>query len=125
MTTHDDIRRIVSRLPGTVEGVDRFGFSVPNKGKLKGFAWSWAERIDPKKKKVVNDRVLAVSVPNLAAKEMIIASDPQKFFTEPHYDGFPAVLVRLDRVSPDEIEGLLWEAWKCKALAGLVKEFPA
>ena len=26
---------------------------------------------------------------------MLIASDPEKFFTEPHYNGFPAVLVRL------------------------------
>jgi hypothetical protein len=68
MASQKDVRRIALSLPGVREGEGRFAFSVENKGKLKGFVWSWAERV---------------------------------FFTEPHYNGFPAVLVRLPRVYRD------------------------
>lgn len=125
MVTHDDVRGICSRLPGAAEGDGRFSFEVPVKGKMRGFAWSWAERVDPKKARVINDRVLAVSVPNLEAKDLLIASDPEKFFTEPHYHGYPAVLVRLDAISPDELENLLIEAWRCKAPKTLLAEYDA
>lgn len=123
MTTHDDVRRICSKLPGAVEGQDRFGFSVENKGKAKGFLWTWAERVDPKKARVINDSVLAVIVPGLVAKETILQSDSEKFFTEAHYNGFPAVLVRLEAIAPDELEDLIIEAWRCKAPANLVKQY--
>lgn len=118
MTTLDDVRRICSKLPGATEAEGRFGFSVEVKGKAKGFLWSWNERVHPKKAKVPNDRVLAVIVPNLTTKEIILQSDPDKFFTEPHYNGFPAILVRLDAIEPDEIEDLIVEAWRCKAPVG-------
>lgn len=62
---------------------------VVNKGKHEGFAWSWKERIDPKK------------------------------VTEPHYNGFPAVLARLARVDVDELRELLTDAWLCQAPAAL------
>jgi len=115
MATQDDVRRIASHLPGAVESAGRFEFEVLVKGKMRGFAWSWAERVDPKKARVINDSVLAVSVPNLTTKDMLIESAPDKFFTEPHYNGFPAVLVRLEAVSLIELEDLLVEAWRCKA----------
>ncbi|GMV87760.1 MAG: hypothetical protein AMXMBFR81_06910 [Chthonomonas sp.] len=123
MTTHDDIRAICSRLPGSIEGVGRFGFSVMVKGKAKGFAWTWAERVHPKRPKVINDRVLAISVPNLEAKDLLLASEPGFLFTEPHYDGFPAVLARLDDATPEQIEELLIEAWRCKAPPALIEAF--
>lgn len=116
MTTHDDIRRIVGQLPGAVEGdEERFGFSVPVKGKHKGFVWTWAERVEPKKPKVINNRVIAVSVPNLMVKEALIAENSEAFFDEDHYRNYPAILVRLDFITPDELEPLLVEAWKNKA----------
>jgi hypothetical protein len=123
MATQDDVRQICSRLPGAVEGVERFGFSVENKGKAKGFLWSWAERIHPKKPRVINDGVIAVIVPSLSAKEVIEGSDSAKFVHDPHYNGYPAVLVRLDAVDADELEDLIIEAWRCKAPAPLVKEY--
>ncbi|MFO0769038.1 MAG: hypothetical protein U0231_20155 [Nitrospiraceae bacterium] len=46
---------------------------------------------------------------------MILASDPVAFFTEDHYNGFPAVLVRLEAISVDDLRPLVIEAWKCKA----------
>ena len=122
MATQDDVRKIASRLPGAIEGEGRFGFSVEVKGKHKGFLWSWAERVDPKKARVINDGVLAVSVPNLTAKELLIESDPEKFFTEPHYKGFPAVLVRLKKIKSKELEDLVIEAWRCKAPAALQQQ---
>lgn len=114
MATHDDVRAICSMLPGTTEGIGRFAFEVEVKGKRRGFVWSWAERVDPKKARVVNDSVLAVLTPNLEAKELLLASDPEKFFTEPHYNGYPAVLVRLEKISAEELEGLISEAYQAR-----------
>ena len=114
MATRDDVRRIALALPGTEEGADRFAFSVPRDGKLRGFAWVWLERVTPKKPRVPNPGVIAVSVANLGQKESLISAEPAKFFTEPHYNGFPAVLVRLDAVTTEDLEVLLEEAWRCQ-----------
>ena len=115
MATQGDVRRIARSFPEVEEAQEHFAFSVMNKGKSKGFAWVWKERIDPKKPRVANPAVLAVRVANLIDKDLIIASDPKKFFTEPHYNGFPAVLVRLAEVSVGELRSLLEEAWRCMA----------
>jgi hypothetical protein len=56
----DDVRRIALSLPQTVEGTDRFAFSVLNRGRQKGFAWVWMERVEARKPRVPNDGVLAV-----------------------------------------------------------------
>lgn len=116
MATLDDVRLICSKLPGAIEGEGHhFAFCVEIKGKAKGFLWSWAERVHPKKARVPNDGVLAIIVPSLSAKEAILRSDPVKFFTEPHYNNFPAVLVNLDSIGVSELEDLIIEAWRCKA----------
>ena len=115
MATQADVRRIALTLPGAEEGKDRFGFFVMDKGKPKGFAWVWHERIEPKKARVPNKDVLAVRVANNAQKDLIIASDSRKFFTEPHYNGFPAILVRLKEVTLADLRVLLEEAWRCQA----------
>ena len=119
MSTQADVRRIALALPGAEQAPDRFAFSVRVKGKPKGFAWVWMERVTPKKPRVPNAGVLAVRVANLAQREVILASDPGKFFTEPHYEGFPAVLVRLDAASVADLEVLLAAAWRCQAPAEL------
>ena len=85
------------------------------KGELKGFAWVWMERIEAKKPRVANPGVLAVRVGTLAEKETLISVEPTKFFTEPHYNGFPAVLVRLPAVRVAELRILLEAAWRCQA----------
>lgn len=124
MATHDDVRRIASELDGAMEGEDRFGFSVMVKGKAKGFLWTWAERVHPKKPKVINDGVIAVGVPNELAKEMLIASNPAIYFTEPHYDGYLAVLVRLEAISVEELRPLIQEAYSCKLPASSKRKTP-
>jgi hypothetical protein len=113
MATQADVRRIARSLPDTEEAEVRFAFSVLVKGQAKGFAWSWNERIDPKKPRVPNPGVLAVRVANLGEKDMMINADPEKFFTEPHYNGYPAVLVRLKKVKVSELRPLLVEAHRC------------
>ncbi len=112
MATQADVRRIAMALPDVEEVDGRFAFSVLVKGKLKGFVWVWMERIDPKKARVPNHGVLAVRVPNLGHRELLIASAPEKFFTEPHYAGFPAVLVRLEKVKVPELRALIADAWQ-------------
>jgi hypothetical protein len=121
MATRADVRRIALSFPETEEASDRFAFSVRNKGKLKGFAWVWLERVTPKKARVPNPGVIAVRVPNLAHKALMLSTDPVRFFTEPHYNGFPAVLVRLNAVSVADLRVLLADAWRCQAPASLVK----
>lgn len=84
MATQEDVRRIASGFLGAIEGGERFGFSVMVKGKAKGFCWSWAERMHPKKARVVNDSVLAISVPNLNAKDLILGANPAWAVDDPH-----------------------------------------
>lgn len=50
-----------------------------------------------------------------AEKEALLASDPAKFFTTPHYDGHPIVLVHLEAVGVDELTELIADAWRVKA----------
>jgi hypothetical protein len=115
MATQADVRRIALSLPETEEAPDHFAFSVRNKGKLKQFVWVWMERVEPKKPRVSQPDAIALRVANLAEKDRILASDPRKFFTEPHYDGFPAVLVNLPAISARELKPLITEAWRCQA----------
>ena len=125
MATRADVRRIAMALPDTVEGEDRFAFSVLNKGKAKGFVWVWMERLEEKKPRVPNMGVVAIRVPNQAEKEMLLASDADKFFTEPHYNGFPAVLVRLQAIGTSELRELIVEAWRTLAPRALVNDYDA
>jgi hypothetical protein len=123
MATQDDVRRIALALPEVVESEDRFAFSVPSKGKEKGIAWVWLERVHPKRARVQQPAVLAIRVANEGEKQELVAADPDKFFTEPHYNGFPAVLVRLAEVDVDELTELLTDAWRIQAPKALVAEF--
>ena len=108
-------------LPGTQEEPGHFAFGIRKQGKIKGFVWVWMERIVPKKPRVANPGVIAVRVPNLNDKDLLIAAEPAKYFTEPHYDGFPAVLVRLAAVRVSDLRPLMEDAWRCQAPAALVK----
>jgi len=115
MARQADVRRVALSLPETVEAPNHFAFSVRNKGKLKGFVWVWMERVTPEKPRVPQPDVIAVRVASLADKDFLLALDPAKFFTEPHYNGFPAVLVRLPAVTAPELRPIITEAWRCQA----------
>jgi hypothetical protein len=71
--------------------------------------------VDPRKPKVPQPDVVVVRVASLEDKAFLLGLDATKFFTEPHYDGFPAVLLRLSAVTARELRGLITEAWRCRA----------
>ena len=125
MADQSDVRRIALSLPETSEEKGRFAFSVRSKGKQKGIVWAWLERIEPKKARVPSADVIAIRVADKSEKEMLLASDDATFFTEPHYNGYPAVLVRLDEIENDELAELLTDAWRCAAPRKLVAAFDA
>jgi hypothetical protein len=120
MADFKDAQRIALTLPKTTAEGTHIG--VQRGAKVKGMAWLWNERIDPKKPRVPNPAVLAVRVASNEEKDELIAADPEKFFTEPHYAGFPAVLVRLAAVDETELRELLIDAWRCQAPPALVRE---
>jgi hypothetical protein len=122
MADLEDVRRIALSLPQT-NGDD--GFAVQSGGKNRGFAWVWKQRVDPKKPRVPCPEVLAIRTAGLEEKEGLIAMQPEVFFTEPHYNNYPAVLVRLANIGLDELEELLIDGWRCQAPKALVKEFDA
>lgn len=123
MATQNDVRKIVLALPATREVQKRFAFEVLNGSKYKGFAWVWLQRIDPRKPRVPCPDVLGVRVGSLDAKEILLMADSRKFFTEPHYDGYPAVLVRLKEIGRAELGELLTQAWAVQAPKALVAKF--
>jgi hypothetical protein len=117
MAGPEDVRHIALSLPETTEDTNGFRFFVAG----KAFAWSWLERIDPKKARVPNPDVIAVSVGNEFEKETLIDMNPAVFFTEPHYDGYPAILVRVPEVDVDLLELVLTQAWQLRAPKRLLK----
>jgi hypothetical protein len=123
MADQEDVRRIALALPETDESDEGFAFSVRNKGKDKGFVWSWKERVQPKQPRVAREDVIAVRVVDQRDKAALLASDEDVYFTEPHYNGFPAVLVRLPNIELAELEELIVDAWRSQAPPALVKEW--
>jgi len=103
MATEADVRRIALSLPETIEKpwFGSPGFRVKDKGFLR--IRSEAEG------------GLVVFVADLGEKEALLASDPDVFFTTPHYDGYPTVLVNLPAIDVDELTELITESWRRKA----------
>jgi hypothetical protein len=120
MVSEDDIHQICLCLPGVSE---ESPLSVLNKDKYRGIAWVWNERIDVKKPRVPNPEVYAVRTTDVDERDALIAAEPEKYFTEPHYNGFPAVLVRLANVEIEEIEELLIDGWRALAPKPMAKQY--
>ena len=78
------------------------------------FAWI---RDDPE--------ALVVWVESEDDKEALLASDADIFFTTPHYDGHPIVLVRLDVVDVDEARELITDSWRVRAPKSAVRAWNA
>jgi hypothetical protein len=124
MADWDDVRHLALALPETSEGDThgRIGWSVRGKG------FVWERPLRPGDRAALGPAapdgpVLCAYVPDLGAKEALLAADPDVYFTTPHFDGFPAVLVRLERIDPDELEELVVEAWLRRAPKRLAKAF--
>lgn len=67
--------------------------------------------------------ILAAWVPDLGAKEALLADDPDVYFTTPHFNGYAMILARLDRISLPELEELLVEAWLARAPKRLANDY--
>jgi hypothetical protein len=67
--------------------------------------------------------ILGLRTRDLETKEMLIASDPSVYFTTPHFDGYAAVLVRLERIGTKELKAALTEAWLTRAPKRSAGEF--
>jgi hypothetical protein len=111
VATQRDVRRIALSLPATSEDPSEFRFLV--EGKM--FVWLWPERVLPKRARVPNPDVIVVRVGNDIDKQVLLAMDSKVFFTEPHYDGYAAVLVHLSLIDVDLLTDLVTDAWRCLA----------
>ncbi len=123
MATWDDVRRIMMSLP-EVEEPDGRGRQWRVRKKL--VAWERPLRkadlealgVEPS-----DDPILGVRVPDVGAKEALIADDPDVFFTTPHFDGYPAILVRLDVIAEDVLREVLVEGWLEQAPKRLARDY--
>ena len=122
MATEDDVRRIGASLPETTTDVNPSG-QVFVQVRHKSICWTWLERPAPKKRRVPQPGVIAIRVTGEEEKRELIAADPDKFFTEDHYNGFPAIMVRLAAIGVDELTELLTDAWRIQAPKKLVQQY--
>lgn len=65
----------------------------------------------------------AAHVADVGVKDALLADDPDVFFTTPHFNGYPAILVRLDRITVAELDQLIVEAWIARAPKRLAHEY--
>jgi hypothetical protein len=123
MASWEDVRRIALDLPETSE---RSGDEPQWRVKDKLFVW--ARPLRPVDLAELGDRApedppLAARVPDLGAKQALLADGGDAYFTTSHFDNYPIVLVRLDRIGAAELEELLTEAWLSRAPKRVAKAY--
>ncbi|WP_089010171.1 MmcQ/YjbR family DNA-binding protein [Micromonospora viridifaciens] len=117
MATWDDVRRIALALP---EATERGSYDGLPAWRVRDKLFVWDRPLRPADRAALGDAapdgpVLGARVPDLGAKEALLADAPEVYFTVPHLDGYPAVLVRLDRIGVGELTELITEAWYARA----------
>lgn len=124
MASWDDVRRIALDLPETSEGLSRnlASWQVRDKG------FVWERPLRQADLRALGDEaptgpILGARVEHLVAKEALLADDPEVFFTTPHFDGYPAILVRLDRIAVEDLKEVIVEAWLARAPKRLAQEY--
>ena|SRR3712207_1684064 len=126
MADWDDVDRLAMALPETGEGT-----SYGNRAwTVRGKAFAWERPLRRADREALGDAapdgpILGARVEHLGAKEALLADAPDVCFTTPHFDGFPAVLVRLEVIAVPELEELLAEAWLTRAPKRLARAFLA
>jgi hypothetical protein len=124
VATWDDVRRLALALPETTE--------VPSRGlascRVRDKFFVWERPLRPADLRALGDAaptgpILGARVEHLVAKEALLADDPEVFFTTPHFDGYPAVLVRLDDISLEDLEEVIVEAWLARAPKKVAREY--
>jgi hypothetical protein len=124
VATWDDVARIVGELPLTSE-------QSPHDWRVgkKLLAWERPLRLSDREALSANGLqppegdILGVRVSDEGVKFALVADEPDIYFTTPHFDGYPAVLVRLAEIDARGLEELITEAWLTQAPKKLVQEF--
>lgn len=101
MASEADVRELALSLPATTEkpSYGTPGFRVRD----RLFA------------RIREEGVLVLWRESEEEKEALVEAEPEKFFTTPHYDGYPNILIRLDAVDREELSELLEESWRLRA----------
>jgi hypothetical protein len=126
MATWDDVRRLALELPDTSERLSHGSASW--RVHDKGFVWERPLRAADRA--ALGDAapqgpILGARTEHLIAKEALIADEPGVYFTTPHFDGYPAVLVVLERIEPEQLRELIVEAWLARAPKRLARTYVA
>jgi hypothetical protein len=120
----DDVRRFALALPETTEQKSRGTLSWRVNNKL----FVWERPLRAADLEALGDlaplgAVAGVRVGDLGEKEALLHEDPAIFFTTPHFEGYPSVLVRLNDIAPGQLQPLVIDAWLCRAPTRLVKTY--
>jgi|SRR5688572_14952289 hypothetical protein len=112
MTDWDEVRRLATELSEVTE-VESRGL---RQWKVKGKLFVWERPLRKADRDALGDAapegpIMAARVEHEIAKQALLADDSGVFFTTPHFDGYPIVLVRLDRISGADLREVVTEAW--------------
>ena len=126
MATLDDVGRLAEALPEVTSKLS-WGHQMW-RVRDKGFVWE--RPLHKTDLAALGDaapegEILGVRVADEGEKQALISSEPEVYFTIPHLDGYPAVLVRLGAVDLDELEEIVTEAWLQRAPKRLAARFLA
>jgi hypothetical protein len=124
VATWEDVRRLALALPETSERLSRDLRQWRVRDKLFG----WERPLRRADLEALGDRapegpILGARVDHVGAKEALLADDPTVFFTTPHFDGYPAILVCLDRITLDGLGEVIVEAWLVRAPRRLARAY--
>jgi hypothetical protein len=122
----EQVRRLALALPEVVERPAHGNVAWRVKDKL----FVWERPLREKEIAELGDAapdgpILGARVEDLVAKEAMIAEEPELYFTTSHFDGYPSVLVRLDRIGAADLEELVVEAWLARAPKRLAEAYLA
>jgi hypothetical protein len=126
MASWDDVARIALALPEVAEGTSYGSRSWKVAGKL--FVWERPLRkteLAQLGDAAPDGEILGARVPDEEAKRALVESEPEFYFTTPHFDGHPSVLILLDRIPRADLEEAIVEAWLARAPAKLADAYLA
>jgi hypothetical protein len=126
MATWDDVRRACTALPEVEERTRTDGVRQWRVGD-KLFVWERPLRkadLAELGADAPTGPVLGARVPDEGAKRALVAAEPDVYFTTAHFDGYPAVLVRLEELDDAGLTELVEEAWACRAPRRLLADHP-
>ena len=124
MATWADVRRLALAMPESAENPMHGDAAWKVRDKL--FVWDRPLRktdLAALGDDAPTGPILGARVAHLEAKEALLAEDPEVYFTIPHFDGYLAVLVRLEEISVEDLEELIVEAWLCRAPKRVAAEY--